>query len=258
MSTSNNAAASSSSSSSSSTFTKATWRRTRFQGVPTSNKSSSFPISQNSIDVHHSSLLDQIQPFPLNSPISLAAQHGGLSGTSKRRMRNQLAHVEAEKQAEKEKRADILRRNIKASKRIQNRADPLTKPPGVSARVKKPLHSSDAAFDVHCRCPSMCPSHPGDTPANAIQVETEDPLPRATLAQRIRAPLILLPPSFDDDNRSVETNLAAIVAIKKWYEHLEMQALIQLGLNPFNMEDDRELYEKKIDIEFPLPFPTDL
>jgi len=40
------------------------------------------------------------------------------------------------------------------------------------------------------------------------------------------------------------------------YEHLEMQALIQLGLNPFNMEDDRELFEKKIDIEFPLPFPT--
>jgi len=173
-------------------------------------------------------------------------------------MRNRLAHYEAEKQAEKDRRADILRRNIKASKRVQNRADPLTRPPGMSGRVKKPLHSSDAAFDVHCRCPFTCPSHPGDNPANAIQVETEDPLPRATLAQRIRAPPILLPPSFDDIDGSVETNLATIVAIRKWYEHLEMQALIQLGLNPFNMEDDRELFEKKIDIEFPLPFPTDI
>src|SRR5882757_6717792 len=145
MSTSNNAAASSSSSSSS-TFTEATWRRTRFQGVPTSDKSSSFPISQNSIDVHNSSLLSHIDPFPLNSPISLAAQHGGLSGTSRRRMRNRLAHYKAKKQAEKEKCTDILRRNIKASKRIQNRADPLTRPPGMSRRVKKPLHSSDAAF----------------------------------------------------------------------------------------------------------------
>src|SRR6267154_1367209 len=157
MSTSNNAAASSSSSSSS-TFTEATWRRTRFQGVPTTDKSSSFPISQNSIDVHHSSLLDRIQPLPLNSPISLAAQHGGLSGTSKRRMRNRLAHYEAEKQAEKDRLADIRKRNIKASKRVQHRADPLTRPPGISARVKKPLHSSDAAFDVHCRCPSTCSS----------------------------------------------------------------------------------------------------
>src|SRR5882757_545421 len=107
-------------------------------------------------------------------------------------MRNRLAHYEAEKQAEKEKCADILRRNIKASKRIQNHADPLTKPPGTSKRVQKPLHSSDAAFDTHCCCPSQtCSSHPGDNPANAIQVETEDPLPRATLAQQIRAPLLL-------------------------------------------------------------------
>src|SRR5882757_7968189 len=239
MSTSNNAAASASSSTSS-TFTEATWRRTRFQGVPTTDKPSSFPISQNSIDVHHSSLLDRIQPFPLKSPISLAAQHSGLSGTSKRRMRNRLAHYEAEKQAEKEKRADILRRNIKASKRI-----------------RKPLQSLDAAFDIHCRCPSQtCPSHPGNTPANAIQVKTQDPLPRATLAQRIRAPILLIPPTFNDDG-TVETNLTAIIAIKKWYEALEIQALIQLGLNPFNMEDDRELLEKKIDVEFPVPFPTD-
>src|SRR5882757_8506069 len=195
MSTSNNAAASSSSSSSS-TFTKATWRRTRFQGVPTTDKSSSFPISQNSIDVHHSSLLDRIQPFPLSSPLSLAAQHGGLSGTSKRRMRNRLAHYEAEKQAEKDRLTDIRRRNLRAATRVE--IDPLSRPPGMIKRVRKPLHSSDAAFDVRCRCPSTCSSHPGDNPANAIQVETEDPLPRATLAQRIRAPPILLPPSFDD------------------------------------------------------------
>src|SRR5882757_8625051 len=161
MSTSNNAAASASSSTSS-TFTEATWRRTRFQGVPTTDKSSSFPISQNSIDVHHSSLLDRIQPFPLNSPISLAAQHSGLSGTSRRRMRNRLAHYEAKKQAEKDQRADILRRNIKASQRVQHCADPLTRPQGTSGRVKKPLHSTDTAFDVHCRCPFTCSSHPGD------------------------------------------------------------------------------------------------
>src|SRR5882757_5726735 len=257
MSTSNNAAASSSSSSSSSTFTTATYRKTRFQGVPTSDKSSSFPISQNSIDVHHSSLLSRIDPFPLGSPISLAAQHNALSGTSQRRMCNRLAHCEDEKQAEKEKHADIRRRNVKASKRIQNRTDALSKYPGTSKRVRKPLHSLDAAFDIHCRCPSQtCPSHPGNTPANAIQVETQDPLPRATLAQRIRAPLLLIPPTFDDDG-TVEMNLATIIAIKKWYEALEIQALIQLGLNPFNMEDDRELLEKKIDVEFPVPFPTD-
>src|SRR5882757_7624352 len=112
-------------------------------------------------------------------------------------MRNRLAHYEAEKQAEKEKRADILRRNIKASKRI-----------------RKPLNSLNAAFDIHCCCPSqMCPSHPGNTPANAIQVETQDPLPQATLAQRIRAPLLLIPPTFDDLNSMVETNLATIIAI---------------------------------------------
>src|SRR5882757_10579158 len=208
MSTSNNAAASSSSSSSS-TFTEATWQRTHFQGVPTSDKLSSFPISQNSIDVHNSSLLSRINPFPLNSPISLAAQHGGLSSTSRRQMRNRLAHYKAEKQAEKEKRADILRRNIKAAKRIQNRTDALSKYPRTSKRVKKPLHSLDAAFDIHCHCPSQsCPSHPGNTPANAIQVETEDPLPQATLAQRIRAPLLLIPPSFDDNKSTVKTTLA--------------------------------------------------
>src|SRR5882757_3211351 len=156
-------------------------------------------------------------------------------------MRNRLAHIEAEKQAEKEKRADILRRNIKASKRI-----------------RKPLNSLNAAFNIHCRCLSQtCPSHPGDTPANAIQVETQDPLPRATLAQQIRAPILLIPPTFNDLDSTVETNLAAIIVIKKWYEALEMQAIIQLGLNPFNMEDDRELLEKKIDVEFPFPFPTD-
>jgi len=171
-------------------------------------------------------------------------------------MRNRLAHYEAEKQAEKDRLTDIRRRNLRASTRVE--IDPLSRPPGMTKRIRKPLHSLDAAFDVRCRCPSTCSSHPGDNPANAIQVETEDPLPRATLAQRIRAPPILLPPTFHDDDSSVETNLAAIVAIRKWYEHLEMQALIQLGLNPFNMEDDRELFEKKIDVEFPLPFPTDI
>jgi len=40
----------------------------------------------------------------------------------------------------------------------------------------------------------------------------------------------------------VTTNLAAIQLIKKWYEDLETQALLQLDLSPFDslMDQDKE------------------
>src|SRR5882757_2064426 len=72
MSSSNNAAASSSS-----TLSYATYKKTRFVDVPISDKLSSFPISQNTLDVYHSSLLSRITPSVkeqfLGSPIHLAS-----------------------------------------------------------------------------------------------------------------------------------------------------------------------------------------
>jgi len=73
----------------------------------------------------------------------------------------------------------------------------------------------------------------------------------------MRSPLHLITPVFDDVNHTVETNLAAIVAIRRWYNALEVQAMMQLNLNPWNKEDERELLEQRINVEIPFTFPTD-
>src|SRR5882757_3937607 len=249
MSASNNNAAASGSSSPSSTLSYATYKKTRFVDVPISDKSASFPTSQNSLDVYRSSLLSRITPSVqeqfLGSPIRLTSPSVGTQHESTtRKLRRKAQRAKARKE---------MIRHIAYDRNIDEH-----KKRAKAQKIKKPLHSEDAAFDVHCRCPSeSCPSHPGDTPNNAIHVDVTDQYPRATLAQRMRSPLHLVAPIFDDANHTVETNLAAIVAIRRWYDALEVQAMMQLNLNPWNKEDERELLEQRINVEIPFTFPTD-
>ena len=89
--------------------------------------------------------------------------------------------------------------------------------------------------------------------ADHVELDDIPEPPRATLAQRVRAPSNLLPPVYDFDDNTVSTNLAAILHIRRWYEALELQALIQLGLNPFNAEEDKEKLLRRIDVEMLAP-----
>lgn len=121
--------------------------------------------------------------------------------------------------------------------------------------VKKPLLSSDAAFDVHCRCPhAPCDSHPGDGPQNAIHVDVVDPLPRMTLAQRLRGPPNIIQPVIMEPQGTVYTNLYSIDQILHWYRVLRVHALEQLQLTPLD-DPTHEQLNRGIDIEFPETFP---
>ena len=77
------------------------------------------------------------------------------------------------------------------------------------------------------------------------------------MAQRIRAAPVLIPPTLDNVDNTVETNLAAIIEIRRWYEALEFQAMLQLGLNLFNMMDDREKLEERIFVQIYGDMPKD-
>ena len=121
--------------------------------------------------------------------------------------------------------------------------------------VKKPLLSSDAAFDTRCRCPhAPCDSHPGDGPQNAIHVDVEDPLPRATLAQRLRAPPNLLQPTINPFNGTVYTNLHSIDQILHWYRVLRVHALEQLQATPLDNLTEEQM-NRPMDIDYPEVFP---
>ena len=50
----------------------------------------------------------------------------------------------------------------------------------------------------------------------------------------------------------VVTNLEAIQIIRKWYEDLETQALLQLGLSPFDVLSDKDR-EREIKVEVKEP-----
>ena len=48
------------------------------------------------------------------------------------------------------------------------------------------------------------------------------------------------------------TNLEAIQIIRKWYDNLETQALLQLGLSPFDVLTDEDR-QKEIKVEVKEP-----
>src|SRR5882757_4071360 len=150
MSASNNAVAASGSSSPSSTLSYATYKKTRFVDVPISDKSASFPASQNTLDVYRSSLLSRITPAVqeqfLGSPIHLQSPPAETQHESTtRRLRKKALRTKARKEMIRHIAYD---RDIDEHKRAKK-----------TQKAKKPLHSEDAAFDVHCRCPSeSCPS----------------------------------------------------------------------------------------------------
>jgi len=73
------------------------------------------------------------------------------------------------------------------------------------------------------------------------------PLPKARVQ-----PVVPLRPVFLEETNEVVTNLEAIQIIRKWYEDLETQALLQLGLSPFDvlMDEDRRK-ELKVEVKEP-------
>src|ERR1700734_2144756 len=106
--------------------------------------------------------------------------------------------------------------------------------------VKKPLPSSDA-FDHRCRCTALlpCPSHPGNCPQNAIDIEQLEDTPRANLAKRIRPlPPRGLGPTISPDGVYCTTNIHSIDLILEWYKALREKALHQQGLEYYDEPTD--------------------
>jgi len=73
------------------------------------------------------------------------------------------------------------------------------------------------------------------------------------LAQKARVqPVVPLRPVFLEEINEVVTNLEAIQIIRKWYENLETQALLQLDLSPFDeLTDEDRRKEIKVKVEEP-------
>jgi hypothetical protein len=72
----------------------------------------------------------------------------------------------------------------------------------------------------------------------------------------MRAPpmIRLVPPMVDQEDNTVHTTLASIIVIRQWYEALEVQALLQLGLHP-NYYGSIEEQGRELDVEVPDPAP---
>src|SRR6267143_215413 len=139
------------------------------------------------------------------------------------------------KEQDKKATRDLLRQKTKESK-LRRKIWEETHPRLPPLTIKKPRVQQDLDFDPICHCPKACQSHPGDTPQNPIHIDLEDNQPRATSAQKARVqPVVPLRPVFLEETNEVVTNLEAIQIIRKWYEDLETQALLQLDLSPFDV-----------------------
>ena len=73
------------------------------------------------------------------------------------------------------------------------------------------------------------------------------------MAQQARVqPVVPIRPVFNEETNEVVTNLEAIQIIRKWYEDLETQALLQLGLSPFDvLMDEDKRREIKVEVKEP-------
>jgi hypothetical protein len=124
--------------------------------------------------------------------------------------------------------------------------------------VKKPLPSTEA-FDYRCCCSALlpCPSHPGNCPQNAIDIEKIEQTPRATLAQRVHPlPPRTIGPVISDDGVYCTTNINTIDVIIEWYKALREKALHQQGLEYYDEPSYQQL-DAEMDILCPYSFPTE-
>src|SRR5882762_7377211 len=179
--------------------------------------------------------------YPVDDQPKSGYQCRGAYRAYRRKVHYQVLDDEANrKENEKKVARDLLRQKTKESKarrKIWEESHPQLPPP----TIKKPRVQQDFDFDPICHCPEACQSHPRDTPQNPIHIDLEDDQPRATSAQKARVqPVVPLRPVFLEETNEVVTNLEAIQIIRKWYEDLETQALLQLGLSPFDVLTDED------------------
>jgi hypothetical protein len=187
----------------------------------------------------------------VNYPNGFTRRHRWAQG---RRLRHEFVH-----QANEQLKMDYMKRRREAHPiQFKEKNLPPIKPRRTTNKPRfiPPLH--DQIVDSLCYCPNDCHHHVGNNSNNPIYIDLEDTTPRVTTAQRKQTPLVLVPPTINYNDNTVNTNLAAIVAIRQWYEELERQVLEQLGLNPFNYDKDMDKLQATIDVEMTQRPPTDI